>query len=183
MKRARKIIAARLVLGEVKRPSDDRRQARRHDECQRKISHIAQFRSERPLPQRAQLRPLFAYSESALLRGWQGRGRGRYGPLAHADLLHLLKQTEAVVLVAPVIGRKTSSRNKLAAVVLLVDDVSAQVAQRRLKHIENKLGAGGPARRTTAKLRAEMVFMLRLCEIGQHFLRRSEESQSATLVE
>ena len=67
--------------------------------------------------------------------------------------------------------------------ILLVNDVAAEVAQRSLEHVEDKLRPRGAASRASAQFRAEMLLVLGLGEILEHLVRRAEEDELAALVQ
>ena len=105
---------------------------------------------------------------SRLLRRLRRQRRHRVAPQGY--LLDVLEQAKRFVFVPPEIRRETARRHQLAAIILLVDDVAAQVAQRRLEHVEDEFRPGRAAGRTAAEFGAEMLFMLRLREVAQHVL-------------
>src|SRR5437868_11846009 len=99
------------------------------------------------------------------------------------DLFDVLDQSEGFVFVPPKLRRITPRRHQLAATVLLINNVAAQIAQRRFQHVEYKLGPGRAAGRAGAEIGPELMLMLGFGEIAQHFGRRSEKDESAALIE
>ena len=71
----------------------------------------------------------------------------------------------------------------MAAVVLLVEDVAAEVAQGGLEHVEDELRTRRSAGLAPPEFRAEELLVLRLREVGEHFGRRAEEDEPPPLVE
>ena len=102
------------------------------------VGAVAQLAHERPVQKSAQLRPLIppAHEDPFLVRR-RGRKRGS-GATPERDLFDVLDQAERFVLVAPELRRITPRRDQLPAIVLLVNNVAANVAQRRFQHVENK---------------------------------------------
>ena len=108
-----------------------------------------------------------------------GIGGGRLG----RGLTHVPHEAPGLVFVAPVIRGVAAHGYELAAVVLLVNDVAAQVAERRFKHVENEFRPRRPAGGASAERRPEVLLVLRFGEVGQHFVRRAEEHHASAPVE
>ena len=98
-------------------------------------------------------------------------------------MLHLLHEAIGFEFVAPVFRGEAASRHQLAAVVLLVDDVSTKIAERGFEHIKDEFRARRAAGLAAAELRAEELLVLRLSEVGEHLCWCAEENQFAPLVE
>src|SRR5439155_19150235 len=88
-----------------------------------------------------------------------------------------------LVLIAPEIRRITPRRDELAAAVLFVNDVAAQIAQRRLQHVKNKFRPGRSTRGARTQFSTELVLMFRFREIAERVGRRSEKDEPPSLVE
>src|SRR5438045_3884323 len=115
------------------------------------------------------------------LRWWD---RQRVGLLLlQRDLLDVLNQSERFVFVAPKIRRVTACRDELSTAVFLVDNVTAQIAQRRLEHIKDEFGPGSSTRWTCAQFSTELVLMFRFGEIPQGVGRCAEKHEPPALVE
>ncbi len=110
-------------------------------------------------------------------------GNGAAGSLAQGNLFDVLDQAERLVFVAPEFRRITARGDQLAATVFLVNDVAAQIAQRRLQHVENEFRAGRSAGGTSAEFRAELMLVFRFREIAQHVRWRAEKDEPAAFVE
>ena len=110
-------------------------------------------------------------------------GKRRHRIAAQRHLLHVLDQAKGFVFIAPEFRRITPRRHELAAIVFLVNDVAAQIAQRRLEHVENEFRPGRAAGRTGAEIGAELMLVFRFREIAQHVGRRAEEDEAPAFVE
>src|SRR5207248_8923168 len=99
---------------------------------------VAQFAHERAAQECAQLRPFIppAHEYPFLVR-WRGWERGS-GAAPKRDLFNVLDEPERFVFIAPELRRIPPRSDQLPAIVLLVNNVAANVAQRRFQHVENK---------------------------------------------
>ena len=163
---------------------DEQRQDRRHADRDDEVGAVAQLAHESAAQQRAQLRPLVvpANRHRAFLRAAPA-ATAAAGSRAQRNLLDVLDQPERLVLVAPEFRRITAGRDELAAIVFLVDDVAAEVAQRRLQHVKNEFRPRRSAGRARAQFGAELMLMLRFGEVAQHVRRRAEKDEPPAFVE
>jgi len=90
---------------------------------------------------------------------------------------------ERLIFVPPEFRSVTPRRHQLAAIVLLVNNIATQIAQRRFQNIENKFWPGRSAGRARPQISAELVLVLCFREITQHLGRGPEKDQPAGLVE
>src|SRR5262249_35290519 len=133
--------------------------------------------------QRTKLRPLIVPPQRQPLP-LRRCDRQRFGLLLlQRDLLDVLDQSERFVFVAPKIRRVTARRDELSTAVFLVDDVTAQIAQRCLEDIKDEFRPGSSTRWTCAQFSTELVLILRFREITQGVGRRSEKDEPSSLVE
>src|SRR5262249_38052297 len=148
------------------------------------VRTVAQFADERTTHQCAELRPFSVPADRRAFSLLRYRRRQRRRLLApQPNLFYALNQSGPFVFVAPEFRRVTPGRDKLATTVLLVNDIAAQIAQRRFKNVENKFRAGCSAGRTSAEVLTERMLMLGLGKIAQHLGRRPEKDKPAALVE
>ncbi len=148
-----------------------------------RLAAVAQLAHESAPQQSAQLRP-FVVPANRLAHLLRRRGRQRQHRIApQRHLLDVLNEAKRLVFVAPELRRVAARRHELAAIIFLVNDVAAQIAQRRLQHVEDEFRPGRAAGRTGAEVGAELMLMFRLREIAQHVARRAEEDEPAALVE
>src|SRR5205823_5810813 len=119
------------AVGVAQQTRDQKGQHRRDPDGDDKIAAIAQLADEGTLQQGAQLCPFVVPAKrhpfSLLHR--RARQRRRW-LLAQGNLLHILDQPERFIFVPPEFRRVTPRRHQLAAIVLLVNNVAAQIAQR-----------------------------------------------------
>ena len=177
-----KIVCA--ALGIAQNGRNQQRQHRRDPDGDDEVGAVAQFAYESAPQQRAKLRPLVVPAEwQPLLSRPAPRGNGSDRFLAQGNLFDVLDQAKRFVFVAPEFRRITARGNKLAAAVLLVNDVATQIAQRRLQHIENEFRTRRSTGWTGAQFGAELMLVFRFCEIAKHVRRRAEKDEPSAFVE
>ena len=164
--------------------ADQKRQHRRGAGGDPNVRAVTQLTNERAPHQRAELRPLVVPPNRPAFsflhrRRWQQRRLFA----AQRNLFDVLDQAKRFVLVAPELRRITARRHQLAAAVLLVNNVAAQIAQRRFQYVKDKFRSRRPARRTGTEIRAELVLVFGFGKIAKHFRRRPEKDQPAAFVE
>ena len=176
-----KVVSA--AIGVAQECADQECQQRRHADGDPEIAAIAQLADESAPHQRVKLRPFVVPANLCplllLRRCRQSRDRFAF----ERNLLHVLDQAKRFVFVAPEFRRVTARGNELSAIVLLVDNVAADIAQRRLEDVEDELRPRRPAGRTRAEVGAELMLMLGFREVAQHVVRRAEENQAPAFVE
>src|SRR6476661_4352887 len=118
-----------------------------------------------------------------LLLRRRGSRQGRDLFLAQRDLLNVLNQAKRLVFVPPKLRGITARRHQLSAVVLLVNNIATEIAQRRFQNVENKFRTRRSTRWTGPEIGTELMLVLRFRKIAQHFRRRPEKDQPAALVE
>ena len=167
---------------------DQEGEHRRLDQRGQQVGPVAELADEGALEQDQELAEFVAPAEAlpplgALQEGALRLGAGGDGDTGGGRLLHLLHEAVGLELVAPVFRGEAPRWDELAAVVLFVDDVAAQVAQRGLQHIEDELRPRRAAGLAASEFGSEELFVLGFREVGQHLGRRSEEDQLPSLVE
>ena len=113
----------------------------------------------------------------------RGSGNGATGSLRKRNLLNILDQPKRFIFVPPKFRCITPRRHQLSAIVLLVNNVATQIAQRRFQNIENKFRPGRSTRCAGPQIGAELVLVFCFREITQHLRRRPEKDQPPALVE
>src|SRR5688572_2282428 len=98
-------------------------------------------------------------------------------------MLHLLQEPEALVFIPPVIRGKAARRDELSLDIFLVNDVPAEIAQRRLEDVEDELRSSRAAGGTAPEFRSKMLLMLRRCEVLEHLMWSPIEDELAALIE
>ena len=71
----------------------------------------------------------------------------------------------------------------MSAIVLLVNNVATEIAQRRFQDIENKFRTRRSTRWTGPEIGPELMLVLRFRKIAQHFRGRTEKDQPAAFIE
>src|SRR5207244_9945319 len=107
----------------------------------------------------------------------------RHRLLTQGNLLDVLDQPERLVLIAPEFRRVTARCDELAPAVFLINDIAAQIPQRRLQHIKNELGACCSTGWARAEFCAELMLMFRFSKVAQHVRRRPEKDKASAFVE
>src|SRR5207253_5022534 len=146
-----KIVGA--AVGVAQQTRDQKGQHRRDPDSDDEIAAIAQLADEGALQQGAQLCPFVVPAKRYpffLLhrRAWQRR----HWLLAQGYLLNILDQAEGFIFVPPEFRRVTPRRHQLTAIVLLVNNVVTEIAQRRFQNVENKFRPGRSARWTCTQI-------------------------------
>ena len=77
-------------------------------------------------------------SESGSAVSWPGPLVAEQRIFPQRNLFDVLDQPKRFIFVPPEVGGITARRDELATVVFFVNDVAAQVAQRRFEHIEDE---------------------------------------------
>src|SRR6266850_4002813 len=131
-----KIVCTRLRVPQDR--SNQQRQHWRDTYGDHEIRPAAEFARESTLQHRAKLRPLIVPPHrQPLPLHWCDRQRVGL-LLVQRHLLDVLDQSERLVFVAPKIRRVPARRDELSTAVFLVDDVTAQIAQRCFEYIKDE---------------------------------------------
>ncbi|MEY5014167.1 MAG: hypothetical protein RIS92_525 [Verrucomicrobiota bacterium] len=183
VKCAGEVVATGFVVGVVECPADDAGEERWDDEGEGEGSDAAHFGAQIALEHGSEAEPFFAETDAATEVDGDGCCGGKSGQVLEVDLLNLLNEAEALKSIAPVSWGEAACGDELSLGVFLVDDVSAEVAERGFEHVENELGSCGAAGGASADFLGEVLFVFGLCEIREHFRWSAEEDHLTALIE